>query len=153
MKSMHARKHIPEDLRNEGRAGGGEDPKLGLPLVWPGLSLMTPWLEFWGNYWAHWLGRGFSTTTRRPARRHSGEPERRQEEALPWVPKVETTVIPLRRRTDPPGQQAAKISMELRVPALPWLGGGNVISMDAFLPRDQEAEAEAPSPEGKSDWR
>lgn len=39
------------------------------------------------------------------------------------------------------------------MPALPWLGGGNVISMDAFLPRDEEAEAEAPPPEGKSDWR
>lgn len=154
MKSMHARKYVPEDQRHEGRAGGGEHPKPALPLMWPGPSLMTPWLEFWGNYWAHWLGRGFSTTTRRPARRHSGEPERRQEDVLPWVPKVETTVIPLRRRTDPPGQQAAKISMELRVPSLPWLGGGKVIAIDALLNRDPEAEVESsPPPKGKSDWR
>jgi hypothetical protein len=60
----------------------------------------------------------------------------------PWLPEVSATVIPLRRRTDPPGAEGTRISMRFYMPGLPWNGtGAKVIAVDALVAR---REASAP---------
>jgi hypothetical protein len=116
-------------------------------LVWP----MLPWMTYWAEVWGAWLG-GFPGVSVASLK---GKEERRQEDGLPWLPKVETMVIPLRRRTDPPGGAAARISMRMQIPPLSWLGGGNVIAIDTLVPRPVKSEAEptpAQASNSKTDW-
>lgn len=139
----------------------GDRPEVSAPFhMWPGQPWMTPWMtpwvEFWANYWTTLLGQGLAAPQSVSQRRGEGT-DRRHGEGLPWLPKVETSVIPLSRRTDPPGQQADKISMRVQVPNLPWIGGGNVIAFDAVVPRsdreDPPSDASGAAPGSKSDWR
>jgi hypothetical protein len=124
--------------------GGGAYP-------WP----MLPWMMGWAEFWSAWLG---GVPQLSSAGRASQEREgRRQEDGLPWLPKVEATVIPLRRRSDPPEGQASRISLRVQIPVLPWLGVGNVIAIDTTVLRPMEGVAEpapapAPASGGKTDW-
>jgi hypothetical protein len=137
MDSKQVRERVPASARRHARDEGSRTaPGAELPPVWPGLPWMNPWMELWTSMWSTWLGYGFH---RRPgAGRQPAAGERRHEDGVPWLPTVERTVIPLRRRTDPPGRQADRISMRVQVPNLLWLGGENVIAFDAVVPRSQE---------------
>lgn len=140
MQSKQAHERAPAASRRHGEANARKQGAASLPPLWSGLW-MTPWVDFWTSMWTSWLGQGgFGLPNMRP---HHGEAARRQEDSLPWLPRVETTVIPLRRRTDPPGEQAEKISLRVQ---MPWLGGGNVIAIDTVVPRGRSnGSAETPS--------
>jgi hypothetical protein len=63
---------------------------------------------------------------------------------MPWLPRLEAQVIPLRRNTDPPGGEATRFSV--RVP-MPWAGAGaNLVAVEAIVgapdtaARDEAAE-------------
>lgn len=106
-----------------------------LAAMWMGL----PWFELWVRGWEVWCGQwreaipdvdAFASQERRKA-------------PLPWVPQVEATVIPLRRREDAPGLEATRWSLHLHVPAPPWMGASsNVIAIDTVLPRARDADSE-----------
>jgi len=144
--AQQASERDPAPPRRHTDTGSRRQVAAGLSPMWPGLPWMGPWLEFWTSMWTGWLGQGLRHPLAGAVHRRGGM-ERRHEEGLPWMPKVETTVIPLRRRTDPPGQQADRISMRMQVPTLPWLPGGNVISIDTVVPRVR-ADDEASEPGG-----
>jgi hypothetical protein len=111
-----------------------------LSAGWLGL----PWVNLWLQAWASWLEQwGMVGRSRPPGA--AADQERRQPE-LPWVPQFEATVVPLRRRDDQPGAEAAKVSMRLRVPAFPWSPGtSNIIAIDTLMPRPVEPPDEEPS--------
>ena len=135
MNSKQAQERVTASARRHARSEEGSQSGAGMFPMWPAVPWMNPWFELWTTMWSGWLGYGVQ---RHPgAARPAAGGERRREDGLPWVPKVETTVIPLRRRTDPPGQQADRISMRMQVPSLPWLGGENVIAFDAVVPRSR----------------
>lgn len=68
------------------------------------------------------------------------EGERRRVSDMPWVPRLEAQVIPLRRNTDPPGGEATRFSM--RVP-LPWTdGSSNIVSIETILGMGEPGERE-----------
>lgn len=94
----------------------------------------TPWLTMWARTWTTWMQQ-LSALTALPTGDADRDDERRLR-GLPWLPYVETTVVPLRRSSDPPGAEAAKVSLRLRVPSSPWTPSEtNVISFDALMPR------------------
>lgn len=94
---------------------------LGLPWINLSYQAWTAWMEFFG------LGGG----SREPA-----SVEERRQAAMSWLPQIESTVVPMRRRDDQPGAEAAKISMRIHVPPLPWEdGNGSVIAIDSLRPR------------------
>jgi hypothetical protein len=143
MDSKQARERASAAPRRQGRAESAKPGGTGLPNLWTGLPWMSPWLDLWASVWTSWLGGG-PLTAPRPGHK-SGEGTRRQEDGLSWLPRLETTVIPLRRRTDPPGEQAEKISLRMQ---MPWLGGGNVIAIDTVVarsPSDYAVHAEPPA--------
>ena len=114
-----------------------------LTAMWLGL----PWVNLYFQAWARWLDE-LSLTTE-PWRKARELNDDRRREPPPWVPQFETSVIPLRRSTDMPGSEAARVSMRMSVPSLPWAPGtGNVISIDTLLPRPtNSAEDTAENPD------
>lgn len=123
------------------------DPWIALPGgMWTGaLRAFDVWLRLWEQIWA---------VAPAPARpRRGGEHERRHADNVPWVPQFEATVIPLRRRTDPPGAEATRLSMRLPMPPMPWSeGGANVISVETIIARRrQAAEEEGKTAEGRDE--
>lgn len=113
-------------------------------LAWPLSDLATartgmPWINLWMQSWATWLGQHGpeSAPARAPGRVRAPRPERRHAE-IPWVPKIESTVIPFCRSEDEPGAEATRLSMRVRVPTLPWMGGSNVISIDTVMPHGSD---------------
>lgn len=97
-----------------------------LAQVWLGM----PWTGWWMQGWNAWLQqyRVDGAAADPDDRRNNGLP--------PWLPKVESTVVPFRRRDDPPGAEGARISLRVRMPSLPWTeGSGSVISIDTLTPR------------------
>jgi hypothetical protein len=146
MESKQRHQRVSASARRHERAEDSSHGGPQLPQMWPDLPWMNPWMEFWRSMWAGWLGHGLYHSSE--AERAVGG-ERRHDDGLPWMPKVETTVIPLRRRTDPPGQHADRISMRVQIPNLPWLGGENVIAFDAVVPRSHETEQQADAGGGK----
>lgn len=100
-------------------------PAEGLPPAWLGM----PWMNWWMQGWTTWL-QNFAANAA-PA-----SDDDRRNAVLPWLPKVESTVVPFRRRDDPPGAEGARISLRVRVPGLPWSEhSGSVISIDTMTPR------------------
>lgn len=94
----------------------------------------TPWMTMWARAWTAWMQQ-LSALTALPGGDSERDDERRLQ-GLPWLPYVETTVVPLRRSSDPPGAAAAKVSLRVRVPTSPWTPSeSNVISIDALMPR------------------
>ncbi|MCC4117356.1 hypothetical protein LLG90_18540 [Aromatoleum toluclasticum] len=106
-------------------------PFADVTAAWMGM----PWVNLWMQSWATWLGQHDEghPPARSSGRARSRRPERRHAE-LPWVPRIESTVIPFCRSEDEPGAEATRLSMRLRVPTLPWMGGSNVISIDTVMP-------------------
>lgn len=96
--------------------------------AWLGL----PWINLSCQAWTAWMELcGFGA-----ASRETGGADERRQATMSWLPKIESTVVPMRRRDDLPGAEAAKISMRIHVPPLPWEGGnGSVIAIDSLRPR------------------
>jgi hypothetical protein len=101
-------------------------------------DLWMPWMNLWMRSWSAMLGPYGPTTSIRPAPTPLALKADLREPDAPWVPKIESTVIPFRRRDDRPGMEATKLSMRMRVPSLPWVGGSNVISIDTVMPHPKE---------------
>lgn len=123
-----------------------------------GMGAMTGWGPLMGTGLARglgpmtWMGRGTmlgmgpmmgmgpmlgigSTRARGPGMSAEqgahADGDRRRVSDMPWVPRLEAQVIPLRRNTDPPGGEATRFSM--RVP-LPWTDGStNIVSIETIL--------------------
>lgn len=55
----------------------------------------------------------------------------RRASVLPWMPKLETQVIPFRRATDPPGAEGSRITMRMAMPAI---FGASAVSIDTLVP-------------------
>lgn len=128
--------HAPTDVPPRNRSSDR------VPGVWPVgdvADLWMPWMNLWMNSWSALLGPYGPTTSIRPATRTqlALKADRRETE-VPWVPQIESTVIPFRRRDDRPGMEATKLSMRVRVPSLPWVGGSNVISIDTVMPHHRD---------------
>lgn len=106
-------------------------PLSDLAAAWTGM----PWINLWMQSWATWLGQHGpeSAPAHASGRVRAPRPERRHAE-IPWVPKIESSVIPFCRSEDEPGAEATRLSMRVRVPILPWMGGSNVISIDTVMP-------------------
>lgn len=103
------------------------------------LCMGLPWLKLWSDAWALWCGQLLAPFAP-PA---AGSVDERRTAALPWVPQLDATVIPFRRRDDHPGLEATRWSLRLHVPAPPWLGASsNVIAIDTVVPRAHKPEPE-----------
>lgn len=110
-------------------------PMAQLAAMWMGL----PWLELWMRGWEAWYGPLCAAIPQAD----SASAQDRRKAAVPWMPQVDATVIPFRRRDDAPGQEATRWSLRLHVPAPPWLGASsNVIAIDTLLPRGREGDTE-----------
>lgn len=112
-------------------------------LLWPmsslGLAWMNMCLEIWGAYLEQWS----ESAAKRPP--GSSVAADRRDAGMPWLPQFASTVVPLHRREDAPAGEADKLSVRLRVPALPWGGGGSVIAIDTLVPRSGPATAAPPT--------
>lgn len=113
-----------------GAASAPEWPMGDLLALWSGQF----WMNMWMQGWSAWLQQfGLSGPARQTL---PGNGDDRRQPAIPWLPQFEATVVPLRRRDDLPGAEAAKVSMRLRVPTFPWTAGtSNVIAIDTLMPR------------------
>jgi hypothetical protein len=118
----------PTEAKATGNSVAAPWPTEPLIAAWLGL----PWINLSCQAWSAWLEFcGVGAASREPA----GADERRQA-GMSWLPQIESTVVPMRRRDDLPGAEAAKISMRIRVPPLPWeAGNGSVIAIDSLRPR------------------
>lgn len=118
----------PIDPRATGNSVAAPWPTEPLMAAWLGL----PWISLGCQAWTAWMEfYGFGEAGREPA----GADERRQA-GISWLPQIESSVVPMRRRDDLPGAEAAKISMRIHVPPLPWESGkGSVIAIDSLRPR------------------
>ena len=126
----HEPAHAPPD-RSAPDESHSRWPFADLTAAW----MRMPWIDMWMQSWATWLGQhGPNNASAHPSgRARAPLPERRHAE-IPWVPKLESTVIPFCRSEDEPGAEATRLSMRMRVPTLPWMGGSNVISIDTVMP-------------------
>jgi len=109
------------------------------PAPWLGMSGLAwkeglKWMELWQRESQRmWGMRPVVSVSRGP--RNEGD---RRVSDMPWVPRIEAQVIPLRRNTDPPGGEATRFSM--RVP-LPWADGNtNIVSIQTILGRGESGE-------------
>lgn len=118
----------PAEAKATGNSVAAAWPTEPLIAAWLGL----PWINLSCQAWTAWMEFcGLGAASREPA----GADERRQA-AMSWLPQIESTVVPMRRRDDTPGAEAAKISMRIHVPPLPWeAGNGSVIAIDSLRPR------------------
>lgn len=123
------------------RAPDGHDtptwPMDDLAAAWMGL----PWIDLWMKTWTAWVEQcGANVAALQGAQINRDD---RRQPGMAWLPQVESTVIPLRRRDDHPGTEAAKVSLRFRVPALPWTAGtSNIIAIDTLVPRLTETSAD-----------
>ncbi|NMG75171.1 hypothetical protein [Aromatoleum diolicum] len=134
------RKHAPR--ASHGPSDTGSAPQWAmedLAAAWMGI----PWMKLWMQAWTAWAEQWGVNAA---ALQGSGaSAEDRRQAGLTWLPQLETTVIPLRRRDDHPGTEASKVSLRVRVPALPWTAGTtNIIAIDTLMPRLVETPDEAP---------
>ena len=99
--------------------------------------------------WLKLVGAPFDAAMRRvvPSIEDLPADGERRADALPWVPKFDTGVVPLRRADDPEGAEASRITMRMAVPGV--FGAGvctNVVSIDTLVPRPASAaESERPA--------
>lgn len=139
----------PHSQTREARTNPYLDQRESFPAPWTSLSpyLLAglPWLEAWLKIWQ--LAANLQYHGERPTDgAEEVKDDRRRDPEAPWLPRIESTVIPLCRRTDPPGSEAARITMRFSVPNVPWAGtGGNVIVLDTLLPRRASATKPVPT--------
>lgn len=118
----------PAEPKTTGNSVAAPWPTEPLMAAWLGL----PWINLSCQAWTAWMefcGLG-------GARREPSSADERRQAAMSWLPQIESTVVPMRRRDDQPGAEAAKISMRIHVPPLPWEdGNGSVIAIDSLRPR------------------
>lgn len=159
MRKPHKEQGQSRKVQAEAPAPEPGDGSAGPWSAWPwsgwngGLQFFEAWLQAWQSF------AGSESRGARYDDSADGADDRRRVPAASWLPRVEATVIPLRRQTDPPGAEATRISMHFMVPPMPWSGlGGNVISVDALLARRTANDAErsvtnrpAPAPPPEKD--
>lgn len=120
------------------------------PAPWLGMSGLAwkegiKWLELWQREFQRLWGPGAMVTGTFGSMYGLGQParpegDRRRVSDMPWVPRLEAQVIPLRRNTDPPGGEATRFSMRL---PLPWAdGGANIVSIETILGAGEGGERE-----------
>lgn len=102
-----------------------------------GLACYESWLKAVSTPFTATLGLDPSQTSSVAA---DGE---RRAGVLPWMPKLETQVIPLRRATDPPGAEGSRITMRL---AMPPVFGASAVSIDTLMPLPTAAASERDVP-------
>lgn len=135
-KSQHERDYRKK-VQQEERLPDQGVSALGPSVAWPWNAWSTGfrWFEVWMRSWQSIL------EAAQPGHARLDSPDDRKEErrrvpGMPWMPRVEASVIPLRRRTDPPASEATRISMRVIVPSLPWNGAaGNVLTLDTLVAR------------------
>jgi hypothetical protein len=112
-----------------------------------GFEFLEAWLDGVQRVWmANWRMLEPSATGTEGLRRASD---------TPWLPHVEAKVIPLRRRSDPLGGEATRVSM--RLPLLWPLGGAEALSVEAIMGSGEaqqtgntETERSLPASQGKA---
>jgi hypothetical protein len=120
-------KQPPQQVRDNGASSMDE-----LFAAWMGV----PWMNMWVDTWRTWLQQCDAAMPR--LQDTTPVTDDRRQAAVPWLPQLETTVIPFRRREDAQGVQATRLSLRFRVPAFPWLPGSNSIAIDTVVPRGTE---------------
>ena len=96
----------------------------------------VPWMKVWADAWTGWIQQYEASMS--ALQRGGADSEDRRQNAVSWMPQFESKVIPFRRSDDLPGAEATKLSMRLRVPVFPWMGGSNIIAIDTVMPRTAE---------------
>lgn len=122
-----------------GRSGASE------AALWPVTRLTIAWTEVCMQTWSAWLEMcGVNGAAFQAAQGGAeGRADDRREIGPAWLPKFESKLVPLNRREDQAGAEAAKVSMRVRVPALPWAAGSrSVIAIDTLMPRPTGSKAE-----------
>lgn len=120
---------VPKATGNSVAAAWPTEPMI---AAWLGL----PWINLSCQAWTAWMEFCGFGAARRETGGESGSADERRQAAMSWLPQIESTVVPMRRRDDLPGAEAAKISMRIHVPPLPWeAGNGSVIAIDSLRPR------------------
>jgi hypothetical protein len=126
--SERPRQSAPQSSAYPSSQGGLLDPMAWLGPTGALWSESLKWMEFWQRELQRMWGVGPTMLALRGARRDG---DMRRASDLPWLPRLEAQVIPLRRNTDPPGREATRFSM--RMP-LPWSGaGGNVVAVETIV--------------------
>jgi len=98
-----------------------------------GFEILEAWLDGVQRVWmANWRLLEPSVSGAEGSRRTSDSP---------WLPHIEAMVIPLRRRSDPLGGEATRVSM--RVPLLWPLGGAEALSVEAIMGAGQGEHTDA----------
>ena len=129
------------------------------PMLWTGwpAAAMVESMKWFGMWLQGTQCLWEAASTFAQTGKSAGNNVQRRTSDLPWVPRIDTNVIPLRRRTDQPGSQATRISMRL---PMPWpMGGADVVSIEAILggrddvtrASDVGAEAAGPSIDRRSE--
>ena len=142
MKRAHSERPRQEPAQSgaDQAARGVFDPAPWLGLTGAAWSEGLKWMELWQREMQRLWGIGPSMFAPRGAR--PGGDMRRASD-MPWLPRLEAQVIPLRRNTDPPGGEATRFSV--RVP-MPWAGGGaNLVALEAVVGAPDTAAGEQAS--------
>lgn len=125
----------PKPTRTPAETGQRGEPDA---QVWPIAGITTAWMNMCMQMWAAW----FELWGVRPALRDDGgfDENERRNAGFPWLPKFETTVVPLRRRDDEAGSEAARMSLRVRMPAPPWAGESrSTLAVETLMPRPPRA--------------
>lgn len=141
METKHAPESAPAALGRCGEAEDGWEGQAVLLRFWPGMLWLSPWVELWATMWVGLLRQGLAWQP--GVVPHPGHSEPLPTGSPPWTSKAETAVIPLHRRTASSGRRPDGISMRLEIPNPPWIGGGNIIAIDAVVPRTRQRECQA----------
>ena len=97
-----------------------------------GFEFLEAWLDGVQRVWmANWRLLGPTVSGLEGSRRASDSP---------WLPHIDAVVIPLRRRSDPLGGEATRVSM--RVPLWWPLGGAEALSIEAIMGTDEAEHSE-----------
>ena len=123
------------------------------PAPWIGMtgaawSEGLKWMELWQREIQRLWGIGPTMFALRGPRR---EGDLRRASDMPWLPRLEAQVIPLRRNTDPPGGEATRFSVRL---PMPWAGAGaNLVAVEAIVGAPDTAAREQAAREQAAEGR
>ncbi len=109
------------------------------PTAWVGMSAMF-WSEYskWMDFWQREVLRLWGIGPTMFALRGRRDGDMRRASDMPWLPRMEAQVIPLRRNTDPPGGEATRYSM--RVP-MPWSPATtNIVAVETIVGTGEGAQ-------------
>lgn len=133
----------PDDNRDRPDAGedrryrpGELDPAIWVKWSESAMNEGMKWFDVWLQGAQRFWGAGFRAFGQQGMLAPTDKDGMRRASDLPWMPHVEAEVIPLRRKTDRPGDEATRYSMRMPIP---WpIGGAKVISLEAIVGRTEE---------------